>query len=533
MTATGDGLTYQWQFKTKTGSWTNTTATGYKTATVSIPVTTAKNGYQYRCTVTDKYGNSVTSDAATLTAVNGAKITAQPAAQTAAIGTNAKFTVTATGDGLTYQWQYRASATGKWANTTATGYKTATLTVPATASRNGYEYRCTVTDQYGFSAVSDAAALTAVNGAKITTQPVSQTAAAGSNAKFTVTATGDGLTYQWQFKTATGSWGTTSATGNKTATLTVPVTTAKNGYQYRCVITDKYGLTATSDAATLTAVNGAKITAQPANQTAATGTNAKFTVTVTGDGLTYQWQYKTPTGSWTNTTATGYKTAALTVPATASRNGYSYRCTVTDRYGNTVTSNAATLTVSAAPALKITAQPANQTAATGTNAKFTVTATGDGLTYQWQYKTPNGSWTNTTATGYKTATLTVPATASRNGYSYHCIVKDNAGNTVTSNAATLTVGAAGVTITGQPSSQTAAAGGTVKFTVTASGDGLTYQWQYKTPSGSWTNSPAAGNTTASLSVSATASRNGYSYRCVVKDSNGTSATTAAATLTVK
>ena len=65
-------------------------------------------------------------------------VTAQPQNQTTTAGQTAKFTVTATGEGLTYQWQYRASSTAKWTNTTATGYKTATLTVPATASRNGY-----------------------------------------------------------------------------------------------------------------------------------------------------------------------------------------------------------------------------------------------------------------------------------------------------------------------------------------------------------------------------------------------------------
>ena len=39
---------------------------------------------------------------------------------------------------------------------------------------------------------------------------------------------------------------------NKTATLKVPVTAARNGYQYRCVITDKYGNVINSNAATLT-----------------------------------------------------------------------------------------------------------------------------------------------------------------------------------------------------------------------------------------------------------------------------------------
>ena len=40
------------------------------------------------------------------------------------------------------------------------GYNTDTLTVTATASRNGYKYRCIVTDAYGNETVSQEAILT-------------------------------------------------------------------------------------------------------------------------------------------------------------------------------------------------------------------------------------------------------------------------------------------------------------------------------------------------------------------------------------
>ena len=72
-----------------------------------------------------------------------------------------------------------------------------------------------------------------------------------------------------------------------------------------------------------------------------------------------------------------------------------------------------------------------------------------------------------------------------------------------------------------PVSMTAGAGQTVTFITAAAGTEMTYQWQYKTPGGTWKNSTAAGNTTAMLSVEATASKNGWTYRCVVKNSKGT------------
>lgn len=57
-----------------------------------------------------------------------------------------------------------------------------------------------------------------------------------------------------------------------------------------------------------------------------------------------QWQYNSGTG-WKTSNGTGAKTAALTINAKASYNGWQYRCVVTDANGNKVISSAATLTV--------------------------------------------------------------------------------------------------------------------------------------------------------------------------------------------
>ena len=433
--ASGNGLKYQWQYRTSaTGSWKNASATGNKTAKLTVPVTAERNGYQYRCKITDSAGNECFSDAATLKVVT-LKITAQPTAVNAVAGKTAKFTVKASGTGLTYQWQYRTSTTGKWANASATGSKTATVSVPATVSRNGYQYRCRITDKYGNAIASKAATLKVLG---VKTQPADQNLLAGKTAKFTVSAVGTGLTYQWQYRTsAKALWKNTSATGSKTAALSVSATATKNGYQYRCKITDKYGNAVYSNAATLKIVT-LKVTGQPANKFVPAGKTAKFTVKVSGTGVTYQWQYRTSAkGSWKVTSATGNKTATLSVAASAAKNGYQYRCKITDQYGNVIYSGAATLKI---VTLKITTQPASVTLAKGKTAAFKVAANGTGLTYQWQYRTSaKGSWKNASATGNKTATLKVPVTATKNGYQYRCVITDQYGNVVSSNAATLTV----------------------------------------------------------------------------------------------
>ena len=529
--ATGEGLTYQWQWRKDTSSaWAITSVSGNKTASISIPVTASRNGYQYRCKITDAYGVVAYSGAATLTVRTGPSITTQPKDVTANEGTTATFKVVASGSGLTYQWQWRANSSSTWAATTVSGNKTATIKVPATVARNGYQYRCKITDAYGVVAYSGAAILAVRTGPSITTQPKDVTANVGATATFKVVAAGEGLTYQWQWRAnASSAWAATTVSGNKTATISVPATAARNGYQYRCVVTDVNGSKVYSDAATLTVKAGPAITSQPTGVTANVGATATFKIVATGEGLTYQWQWrKNASSTWATTTVSGNKTATISVPATAARNGYQYRCVVTDVNGSKVHSNAATLTVKSGPS--ITTQPKDTYVKTGVNAKLTVAATGEGLTYQWQYRTSSGgTWNATTLTGAKTATLTIPGAVSRNGYQYRCVITDANGNKVTSNAATLTV----FGIKTQPKSVTANVGETVTFKVAATGTGLTYQWQWrKNSSSTWASTTVSGNKTATITVPATAARNGYQYRCKITDTNGNVIYSSTATLTV-
>ncbi len=339
VSAAGSDLTYQWQYRTSSsGSWINVSAASGKTANYSLTAATRHNGYQYRCEITDSAGNVICTEVVNLYVLG---IKTQPTNKTVKAGVTAKFTVAATGNGLTYQWQYRTSSSGSWTNVSAASGKTANYSLTTATRHNGYQYRCKVTDGAGNVVYTNVVNLYVLG---IKTQPVSKTVVAGKTAKFTVTATGSGLTYQWQYRTSSsGSWKNVSAASGKTANYSLTAAVKHHGYQYRCKVTDSAGNVVYTNAVNLYVLG---IKTQPVSKTVKVGATAKFTVTAVGNGLTYQWQYRTSSsGSWKNASATGNKTKTLSVAGAAFRNGYQYRCKITDSAGNVIYTKTIKLTV--------------------------------------------------------------------------------------------------------------------------------------------------------------------------------------------
>ena len=521
--------TVQWQVSTNGGStWTN--VSGGTSATLTVSATTAsQNGYEYRAVFTNSVG-SATSNPATLTVDYAPTISAQPAAATVTAGQAASFTAAASGNpSPTVQWQVSTNSGSTWTNdTTDSGNTSGTLTVASTtASQNGYEYRAVFTNSVG-SATSTGVALTVDYAPSVTTQPVSATVNAGSNATFTAAASGNpAATVQWQVSTDGGVTWTNVTTGGTSPTLTVSAPpAADNGYEYRAVFTNSVG-SATTNAATLTVDYAPTISAQPAATTVTAGQSASFSVTAAGNPApTYQWQVSTNNGStWTN--VSGGTSATLAVASTtAGQNASQYRVVVTNSVSS-VTSSAAVLSVQFAPS--VTTQPASTTATQGGNATFSSAASGNPApTVQWQVSTNSGStWTNDTSdSGNTTGTLTVAATTTNSGYEYRAVFTNSIGS-ATSNAATLTTvpGNQAPTLVTQPANATVTVGQAATFTVAANGYPVpTVQWQVSTNGGStWTNDTTDGGaTTTTLTVASTAAaQNGYEYRAVFTNSVGT------------
>lgn len=292
----------------------------------------------------------------------------------------------------------------------------------------------------------------------ITSHPTSQTIVLGEYAIFNVSATGTGITYQWQYKMPSDAeWTKSTSSSAKTDSFTyTPESMDENGLIVRCVVTDADGDQVYSKEATLYITESdpsITITSQPQDQTVTVGETATFEIVAQGDGLTYQWQYKAPgSSSFTNSTkASATTTSYQIIPGNTSVNGEKVRCVITDENENELISDEATLYVTESEAgddsaIVITQQPQNLTISKSETAVFTIEADGTDLTYQWQYSNDNGSsWTNftdsgTMAVGSTTNTLTRSGfIATINNQAHRCIITDTYGNQVISDTALLTV----------------------------------------------------------------------------------------------
>lgn len=177
----------------------------------------------------------------------------------------------------------------------------------------------------------------------ITTQPLSQTAKAGSSVTLTVVASGSGLTYQWNFNGLPIS-------GATSASFTIASATVANAGSYTVSVSNGSGGSVASTGAVLAvdATGAPAISVQPQAQLVAEGSSVAFSVSTSGtitvsaapdrglhpeaSSTTYQWYFN-------GAALSGGTGSTLLVPNASQVNEGSYSCLVSNASGSTLSSS--------------------------------------------------------------------------------------------------------------------------------------------------------------------------------------------------
>ncbi|HWW61498.1 MAG TPA: hypothetical protein VN181_09035, partial [Thermoanaerobaculia bacterium] len=385
-------------------------------------------------------------------------ITTSPAGGPITSGTARTLSVVASGSQLRYEWYRRAGGV----DTIISGATSASYTTPAITADTTYFARV-----YSGSLFADSAVATLTVCQPRTISMTGWTSVSGANVTLSVgdpSPNGD-ETYEW-YRGANGVTSALISTSN--AVVVAPLETTQ--YWLR---TKRAGCDADTAAVTVM-ICIPKITAQPAGGMISSGSTKTLSVTASGTPvMVYQW-YVGASGNTASPIA-GATAASYTTPALTTSTTYWVRITCPQQAcgQNWLNSAAATVTVCQPPAM--TQYPSSQTLTSTTTVTLSVTATGDGLSYQWYQGTAG---VTTTPVGTNNRLFAVQPGTTK---SYWVRVTGTCG-TVDSGAALLSVLP---NITAQPVDATLCGlGSYATYSITANGSGLTYQWMRQYANGS-------------------------------------------------
>jgi hypothetical protein len=274
----------------------------------------------------------------------------------------------------------------------------------------------------------------------VTGNPPNRTICINGTTTFPVTASGTGLTYQWQVNTGSGFTNISNGapySNATTATLTVTGATATmTGYTYRCVVTGTCG-NVNSNSATLT-IDNPTTTGSQTTVSCFGGSNGTATVVASGGIPPYQYSWSPSGGSG----ATGTGLSAGTV----------YTVTVTDNLTCQTTRN---FTLTQNTAVQVGAS-ADVTICIGASTSLAAIALGGtpGYTYQWQPGALNGS--SQTVSPTTTTSYIVTATDANS-----CTGKDTTIVTVSPNMAQSNI--SGASVAGTSASNSTSVSGGIEY----------------------------------------------------------------------
>ena len=517
--------TYQWLSSPNGSVWSTISgATGTSYSPPSLTSTT-----YYLVAVTSN-GVTVNSNYATITvyaALQAGSIS--PSSQTINYNTTpSTLTLSGVSGGSgTYTYQWQSSPNSSFTSPTNVGSGGTTYSPGALTSTTYYRVAVTSNGVTAYSSTAVVNVYPQLVGGSIS--PGSQTInynTTPSTLTLSGVSGGSGTyTYQWQSSpnssftspTNVGSGGTTYSPGALTSTTYYRMAVTSNGVTtYSSIAEDSV----------YAQLNGGSISpsSQTINNGATPSTLALSGVSGGNGSYTYQWMSSPDNSTWTaisGQTGTSYSPPALTSTTY-------YEVVVTS---NGVSVNSASATVTVYPQLQAgsispSSQSINYNATPSTLTLSGVSGGNGSYTYQWMSSPDNSTWT--AISGQTGTTYSPPALTST---TYYEVVVTSNGASANSASATVTVYPQLQAGSVSPSSQ-AINNGATPSTLTLSGvsggnGSYTYQWMSSPDNSTWT--AISGQTGTSYSPPALTSTTYYE---VVATSNGVSANSASATVTV-
>ncbi|MCA9242360.1 MAG: immunoglobulin domain-containing protein [Phycisphaerales bacterium] len=440
VSATGGApLRYQWLFNGNPIA--NATQSSFTIATL-----TPLNAGAYAVRVSNDCG-SVESAAADLEVRLPPTISQQPVGDSTCVGEMVVFSVQANGaQPLMYQWRRDGQPIPNATN--------AELTIPSAQLGDAGSYTVVITNEC--DQITSAPAVLQVGAVpQIAQQPQSGAFCLGQPADLSVAVSNDATGFQWRRNGA-------PIFGALSATYHVNSVTPADAGAYDVIVFNTCGQTI-SAVATITVNQPPTITTQPQGQTLCEGDGLSLSVVASAAiPNMYQWRRN-------GTPISGANQAQLTINPVATTDAGTYTVVVTNTCGST-TSAGAVVQVRAGVRITLQPQPMNACAGQPGTVTFAVTATGASpLSYQWRR---NGA----PISGANSSSLMIQNPTAANAGAYDVVVT-NTCNSLTSQAAALTVGE-GPMITQQPVATDACPGQPIQLSVVVANTvGVTYQWR--------------------------------------------------------
>ncbi|HOH50453.1 MAG TPA: immunoglobulin domain-containing protein, partial [Candidatus Hydrogenedentes bacterium] len=375
------------------------------------------------------------------------------------------------------------------------GASTAYAVSPAALSDAG-AYTVEVTDDLGQTAASAPVQVAVADPVTVSQPPAAATAFAGAQHVFTVAAVGGHGTLHYRWRRGGADLGAPDL-----PFLTINPVLESSAGLYDVVVTDALGAAPEGEVivpaggAALTVLNPLAVTGPSSIARYVDAAQAAFSVDTTGGVPPYTYEWRFAGAALPPAEQPGGPLLTLAAPL-AGRAG-TYDCVVRDSNAPQGQVISSTATLSIFDHLSILAHPQGGSFAPGATATLTVVVSGGmpALSYEWRKggaALPAGSQPNGPV-------LTLGNLAPGDAGAYDVVIRDQGGESVSSNAAAVAVTTAQpLQITASPASAQAAVGQSHTFTVeTAGGTGtLSYQWKFEPLDGGKAVHNVGGNTSS-------------------------------------